>query len=294
MPATASLPVLKLCKCDNCSNVAISYDGYCKDHIDYHSIRSYNARPSASRIKDPIGIELEMYNRDHYKYLSCITPYVCRDGSLSNHSYAGEAKYVSSINKIKERAADIAQRARLAGNFVDKTCGFHVHCSLPNKYRRVSYNYNGYVVYDTQETSNTYEELMKRQQTTNMLFKFVSTIQDYFFDIAPPSRRSNGYCRKVNNISCLLSHYSWMSLSEHVPTMEVRLHGGTVNPWKIMGWLDVCIKLRECLHKICSNNFTNDDILACRRFSDVMPDGSIGKRYLLAREASPILTKFGF
>ena len=127
MPATASLPVLKLCKCDNCSNVAISYDGYCRDHIDYHSIRSYNARPSASRIKDPIGIELEMYNRDHYKYLSCITPYVCRDGSLSNHSYAGEAKYVSSINKIKERAADIAQRARLAGNFVDKTCDFHVH-----------------------------------------------------------------------------------------------------------------------------------------------------------------------
>lgn len=294
MPAIATLPALKLCKHANCSNVAISYNGYCKDHIDYHLVRYYTARPSVGRTKDPIGIELEMYNRDHYKYLTCITPYVCRDGSLNSYSFSGEAKYVSSVKNIKDRAADIAQRARLAGNFVDRTCGFHVHCSLPANIRRVGsyYHNNGYVLYNVNEWSNESSNNYRDKSLT--LFKFISTIQDYFFDIVPPNRRANSYCRKISNISHILDHYSWISLSHNVPTMEIRIHGGTVNPWKIMGWLDVCIKLRECVHKIYANNFTEDDILACKRFSDIMPEGSIGKTYLLAREASPILTKFGF
>lgn len=288
MPAVSSvlsLPALKVCKKSGCSGIATAYDGYCKECTSYRDLRSYNSRPSASRMTDPIGIELEMHQDNDLKYLTSISPYVCRDGSLGGeYRYAGEIKAVASASNILKKAADITQRARLAGNVVSSKCGFHVHCSLPtncNYYSTIRYH----VINQTTEGKN--------------LTNFIKAIEPYFFDIMPPSRKNNSFCRSVSINSELINgaftHYGWFSFSDRVPTFEIRIHPGTTNPWKVMAWIEVCMKIREYVHSILNGNeIPNETWDTVKKFSDVMPMNSLGYRYLVAREGSSILKKFVF
>lgn len=291
MSATITLPSVKLCKCEGCSNAAISFDGRCKEHITYHSLKRYNSRPKAGiRMKDPIGIELEMYNRESIRYITAISRFVCTDGSLNANG--AEVKSVAPANKVLKVGADIAQRSKLAGNYVDNKCGFHVHCSLPNGFTRASTWKHPEAVVVTRYFTNETEEDNVRYN--NILWQFVSGIQDYFFDLVPEHRRKSVFCKQLTSLRDMFQHYSWLSLSEKIPTVEVRLHPGTVNPWKVMGWLDVCIQLRSVIHKILGQKMTMDEVEMYKgaKFSDFMPDG-IGKRYLLAREKNCVLTSFG-
>lgn len=284
--AAITLPSIKLCKCEGCSNAAISFDGRCKEHIGYHSLKRYNSRPKAGiRMKDPIGMELEMYNRESIRYITAISRFVCTDGSLNANG--AEVKSVAGADKIMKVGADIAQRSKLAGNHVDNRCGFHVHCSLPKEYTRISWRSDGVISKRFAD-----EEVVTR--TNNQLWAFISGIQDYFFDLVPEHRRTNIYCKKLDSLRGMLQHYSWLSLSDKVPTVEVRLHPGTVNPWKVMGWLDVCMELRKIINRIVTDTMTMDEVevYTKNKFSSFMPDG-IGKRYLLAREKNCVLTSFG-
>ena len=281
-----SLPALKVCKQSGCSGIATAYDGYCKECTSYRDLRSYNSRPSASRMKDPIGIELEMHQPSNLKYLTSITPYVCSDISLDGHEYAysGEIKAVGSIQNILKKAADITQRARLAGNVVSSKCGFHVHCSLPS-------NFTGY-------SAVRYHVICQTTEGQNLV-NFIKAIEPYFFDIMPPSRKNNKYCKSVTINSDLISgafnHHGWFSFSKKVPTFEIRIHPGTTNPWKVMAWIEVCMKIREYVHSILNGNeIPNETWDTVKKFSDVMPMNSLGYRYLVARERSSILKKFVF
>jgi hypothetical protein len=264
-----SLPLIKICKNNSCGNVATSYKGFCPKHSPYARIKSYSSRPMPRKLKNPIGVELEMFHPQGQHSLTPISQYVCCDGSLPNGGV--EIKAVADSKRIGDKAADITQRARFAGAQVNSRCGFHVHLdkafALPQLCSVV------------------------RTEYYNRITLFANTVQDYFFDIMPPSRKNNVYCQPIDQ-SSITSHHCWLSMSHAVPTIEVRLHGGTLNPWKVKAWIEVCICIQQAILAIVTAD--NPDYKQYSRFSDMLPYSSLGKKYLLARETSNVLTSFGF
>lgn len=271
MAIAETLPQLKVCKYSSCSNIAISWDGVCKEHAGRRSLRSYSERPKP-RTSDCIGVEMEMFNPQSVYQLTPVARFVCADGSLDTNG-AGEVKLCSTPSRIAAIAADTAQRARLGGADVNRKCGFHVHMSLPSAWHSAGYD--------------------DRTAMRIRLNNFAKTIEDKFFDIMPPSRRSNAYCQRLSSVD-MTSHYAWLSLSRSVPTIEIRLHGGTTNPWKVKAWIEFCIALRKRIHDVILGVVDEYQHAMVDSLADICKYGSLAYKYIKAREASPCLEKFGF
>jgi hypothetical protein len=187
---------------------------------------------------------------------------------------------VQDAAKIANVAADTAQRAALAGAKVNSACGFHVHMGLPAAVSRGSL-----------QRHDIYEPV---HYTRNRLYKFAKHFEEYFFDIVPRSRKGNIYCERLQDVNSMLCHHAWFSVSYSVPTVELRIHGGTVNPWKVKGWVEVCIRMRQMINAAILNEEGWDN-LPSRKFVDYLEPGTLGSKYLLAREcAGGKLVDFGF
>lgn len=275
MPAT-TLPRLKMCK--DCSELAIAADGRCQRHTRSRRVMSsYSARPMPTpTVKNPIGMELECVVEHYHQRASVcsVAPCVCPDGSLGENGL--EIKTVADAKRIGDRGADIAQRAHLAGGKVNRTCGFHVHLSNPKDPFRNHVRIGHY--------------------HADNLLPYVRGMEASMYNLIPSHRRDNTYCRPVTCADSLFSHYSWLSISERVPTIEVRLHPGTLNPWKVKAWADVCIGLQEILHSILGGEPSkNAELAKTGRFIETFPAKSLARKYLQARlDSNGTLTKFGF
>lgn len=269
--AIASLPTLKMCKHPGCDKIATGYKGTCFNHSVRKGLRGYRSSPSATA-KHSVGVEIECFNIDTIDKVTHVAPYVCRDGSIR---HGGEIKLCASEDKIENKASDTVQRSALVGNDVDKRCGLHLHFSMPQNVSR----------YDSNARTR--------------LVRLVNAMQEFMFDIVPVSRRNNGFCGRAteNNVS-ICSHYSWFSLSDRHPTYEIRIHAGTMNPWKIKGWINAWIQVRPEIHKVINGDegwenivesFNNDGFLT------KLNPHSIGYKYIKARSlGSGTLTRFGF
>ena len=266
------LPALKVCKNPNCGMVATSFDGLCPAHAPIRRLKNYTSRPRVPRAaRNPIGVELEMQNRQRLNNLTTVARFVCSDGSIGYDG--GEIKLVQDASKISNLAADTAQRAALAGCETDRRCGFHVHLGLD---------------------SLQYRTIHSDSQAVNRLYAAVKHVEPYFFDIMPRSRRKNTYCTTVGCNSSLFNHYSWVSLSRRVPTIEVRIHAGTTNAWKVKAWIEVCIELKKYFCDAIGD-FDMGSYSCNWRFSQNLATGTLAQKYLLAREnAGGSLKKFGF
>lgn len=285
--ASCTLPPVKICKRPDCGNIAVGFDGCCVGHTQRRRVKSYNARPTCRRMKNPIGMELELVHPSGVNYITPIARYVCQDASIGYDG--GEIKFVAPADKIADKAADIAQRAAHAGCKTNKRCGFHVHNSLPNGIGQAL------ACYDTKMIQDGY----RHNEALTRLYWLAKNFEEYFFDISPKSRRTNGYCVKLgSNVNTLHSHYSWLSLSNRVPTAELRIHASTVNPWKVKGWIEVNLRLRELMHDVILDVKGQNGMgtpQGSLSFSDYMPANSLGKKYLIAREnAGGTLKNFGF
>ena len=265
------LPALKVCKNPHCGSVATSFDGFCPAHAPRRHLKGYNSRPRVPRAaRNPIGVELEMQNRQRLNNLTTVARFVCSDGSIGYDG--GEIKLVQDATKISNLAADTAQRAALAGCEVDKRCGFHVHLGLDSEQYRTIHN----------------------SEAVHRLYAAVKRVEPYFFDIMPRSRRRNQYCTTVDSPSSLFNHYSWVSLSRRVPTIEIRIHAGTTNAWKVKAWVEVCIELKKYFCDAIGD-FDMGSYSCNWRFSQNLATGTLAQKYLLAREnAGGSLAKFGF
>jgi len=232
------------------------------------------------RLKTLLGLELECYHPVSSAYLAGITRYVCRDGSLPTGG--AEIKSVGASNRMVTVGADIAQRAHLAGGKVNDKCGFHVHLSLPRGFTaHRSYWYHN-------------EQMLSVFDSMNRVQSYLEKIEESTFAMMPPSRRDNTYCRRISGSSSgsMHNHYSWASWSSSVPTLEIRIHGGTLNGFKVAGWLDAMKNLQSIISDLIVGKTRSSDY--SEKLVDDMPTGSIAKRYLTARESSPVLEKFGF
>jgi hypothetical protein len=121
-------------------------------------------------------------------------------------------------------------------------------------------------------------------------------MQDEVFEMMPRSRQDNIYCRKISNYHNLTYHYSWASLSSKYETLEVRIHGATLNPWKVKGWINTIIQLRPAMLAAINNTTKWHEVYSKLDsiFNFVKP-GTIGEKYLQARKRSNgTLETFGF
>lgn len=275
--ATAiALPELKLCKNSSCSNVATGYTGYCYSCDSSRNLRNYSSSPTPrSNVKHPMGVEIECYNPESLRKVTHVAEYVCSDASLPDGG--GEIKLCAPEDKLENIAADTVQRSSIVGNLVNKKCGLHVHMKLEALAR-------------WEYTSN--------MQTKRRIFEFAKAIEPYMFDISAKSRKENQYCRKLYDEYCLENHHSWITCSSRYPTIEVRIHGGTMNPWKVKGWLNAWKQIRPTLDKVALGK---DDWRDCIQtvktgdITDLLDTNSIGYKYLKAREqANGKLENFGF
>ena len=268
---TATLPELKLCSHPNCCQIATGVKSkYCFAHDSVRAMKPYSSspKPSARSNKPYVGVELECFHPESSYKVTHVATYVCRDGSLPPNG--GEIKLCAQENKIEDIAADVAQRATIVGNKINKKCGFHVHVgTIPIRDRNVL-----------------------GMQNLERLFK---NLQEEMFSLMAPSRRSNMYCRAINSYNDLNAHYAWASLSSKYPTLEIRVHGATLNAWKVKGWINVVTQLRPAIMAAMTNSESWGTYKNITSIFDILDSDSIGYKYMLARKrANGSLTSFGF
>lgn len=269
--SAVTLPTLKLCKFPSCGEIATGHDGSCFAHSRRKDLNSYTASPRPrGSVKNPMGIEIECYNPDTVYKVTHVASCVSSDGSLPRNG--GEIKLCCPEKKMEDAAADVVQRSRMVGNKVDKSCGLHLHFKRPDFYMD--------------------------NMALDRLAKFCKAVEGFIFDIVPRSRKNNGYCTKLGYAENLFSHYSWFSISSRHPTYEIRIHSGTMNPWKIKGWVNAWVQTRPMIDKIIVGEQGWDDILESFKndgFLRNLKRDSIGHRYINARKDSGgALTRFGF
>lgn len=290
MTTLTALPTLKLCKTCQC-NVATSWDGFCAEHSGMRPLRDYQSRPvPRTTMVDPIGVELELVHPDGVRRVTPLERYVCYDGSLPPNG--GEAKILTPAKKASMRVADTIQRARIAGCETSPKAGFHVHLSLRKGWKRSPWS-SAEVLSDSDRTHTGALSAVEQWGTI---------VEDYLFSLMPQSRRNNRYCAalKANGIT---SHYSWLSWSQRIPTVEVRIHGCTLNAMKAKAWIDCCLNIRRRINNVIDERTRNEELGLARlamagssisRPAIYLGGTSLGESYLLAREKSPSLTRFGF
>lgn len=280
MTTATTLPRLKMCK--SCSEIATAWDGRCVQHTRAsRSMRSYSDRPMPTvSMKNPFGMELECINPPtNGQALNVVTKFACPDGSLDSGGV--EIKIVADSKKIGDKAADIAQRARIVGGFVTKKCGFHVHMSRP-------------IAYTSLRGVQMYQNI--GQVEADNLFPYLKGMEPTFMEMMPTHRRDNQYCRALSTTSDMFEHYYWLSVSSRVPTLELRIHPGTLNPWKVKAWAEVCQGLQTILHSVLAGAPNEAAELAkSGDFIKTFPTGSLARKYIKARlDAKGNLKKFGF
>ena len=268
--ATIALPELKLCMSPCCSNIATGYLGYCFEHDRSRPLRNYSSSPLPRRnVKNPMGVEIECFNPENRSKVTHVAEYVCQDGSLP--SGGGEIKLCSPESKLEDIAADTVQRSRIVGNQTNESCGLHVHMKI---------------------------QQLQGYDVRTRLFKFVKNIEEFMFDIVPQSRKHNHYCSRLSEVYDLENHHSWISTSHRYPTLEVRIHAGTMNPWKVKGWINAWKQIRPDIDRIASGEEGWEDILSSYKKDGVLSrlkQDSIGYKYIYARKANNgKLTSFGF
>jgi hypothetical protein len=205
------------CKKSGCFAEACCRDGHCADHTSAERPKRNHSATIAPRTREPhIGVEIECIARNDksHKAMLAQRSLPCSDGSLGDHGC--EYKLCAPGDKVIRKAALLVSHIRHAGAFVDSRCGLHVHldCRYADRTRIMS------------------------------VCDWLRGQQNWLFSLMPKSRRNNNFCcRSINE-----GHYSWCNLTSK-RTVEIRLHGGTLNPHKMAGWLSAMKCILEKLNK---------------------------------------------
>ena len=269
--AQLRLPRIKNCSQSGCTNKGLARDGFCMSHTQASNTEIYTVT-DINGMKNPIGMEIECvcHNYDVRKITECVTG----DGSLP--SGGQEIKILADASKIGQIAGNVVLRAKSLGAHISRQCGFHVHTSLPSRMK-------------SDNTYNNVARVLINSDQQQKLHKIVFGMQNEAFSLFP-RRISNTYCRMIpENYSpySLSEHYAWVSLSGHLPTIEVRLHSGTLSPSKIYSWGKVCIGMQKIFHDALNGEQTEGIKRAENgEFIRLFRKNSVARQYLDARKAA--------
>lgn len=180
-------------------------------------ILDFNKKPMTP--ERHIGLELEFclprINKEIIKEALVSSPYanmlcLTRDGSVtSNDKYEpAELKICSPLSQLPDVVSYVCKVLNLHSCIVDTTCGLHVH-------------------------------LDARKDDVRAMFDKLLDQQSSLFALVPKSRRNNQYCRPTTKKDFRKgSRYKSINSTAYgkFQTLEVRLHGGTIDPNKIINW----------------------------------------------------------
>jgi hypothetical protein len=169
-----------------------------------------------------VGIEMEFLlphvNKAAVKESLMASPYakmlcLTRDGSVtSNSTYdPAELKICAPQAQIANAVSFVSMVLAANNCAVDKSCGLHVHLDARND-----------------DARSMFDKLLGHQAT--------------LFALVPASRRDNQYCRRTTKKDyCRGSRYKSINSTAYnkFKTLEVRLHGGTIDPNKIINWVSL-------------------------------------------------------
>ena len=208
----------KKCKAEGCYEPADCSHGYCHAHCDKtHAMGSYANRAYPRTNEPHIGVEIEVEFANQQDLKRALPLNAQGDGSLQ---MGAEYKVLAKSNQICDKAAEVLEDLWSRRAKVTQRCGLHVHM-------------------DARNVPNS--QLVP-------LFKWFRRTEAIWFGLVPPSRRNNTYIHKLDDLSynggIPSQHYDWVHKT-HYSTIEVRLHGGTLNPHKLIGWLQVLIHLQK-------------------------------------------------
>lgn len=180
-------------------------------------VLDFNKKPMTT--ERHIGLELEFclprVNKEAIKEALVASPYanmlcLTRDGSVtSNDKYdPAELKICSPLSQLTDVVSYVCKVLTLHSCVVDTTCGLHVH-------------------------------LDARKDDVRAMFDKLLDQQTNLFALVPKSRRNNQYCRPTTRKDFRKgSRYKSINSTAYgkFQTLEVRLHGGTIDPNKIINW----------------------------------------------------------
>jgi hypothetical protein len=238
------------CKQTGCYEPADCKHGYCQAHCTVgHSHLPYSSRTMPRNDRPHVGVEIEVVYRDAETLRRGLPLGGHSDGSLG--SYGAEYKVLAESDKISGACADLLQELFKRGARVNRSCGLHVHL-------------------DVRQLSDA-----RRRE----VLAWLERTQDTWFSLVPPSRRNNTHVQRIPNS---YNHYQWANLTSY-NTLEIRIHGGTMNHFKLDGWLSALTHLQaKALDaSFAFPNSGNGDEDFWALFADCPAEG---REYLRARQ----------
>lgn len=252
-------PRLKKCTHRDCESLGLASDNKCVLHTSESRYEKPWTLAVEKPMRNPFGMELECIGPTDIRLSSkCVTG----DGSLGFNGH--EIKILAESSVIGIRAATAARKAAKLGGRITKKCGFHVHMSMPKSM-----------------SGENWHSL--RRENAIKLAPVVMAIQSEVRNLFP-SRKDNYYCHGIRGHQELTEHYSWLSISSGQPTIECRIHPGTLNASKIIAWGQVCVGLQKVLHSVLLGDETESTKRARDgEFVRLFRKGTIARHYLDAR-----------
>lgn len=237
-----------------CYEPADCSHGLCAQHCGRHRLRGYHTSKSYPKSRNPcLGVEFEVEFADYPSLQRALPLGAERDGSLSD--LGCELQICGAWPRISARSMALASELRDRGAFASHRCGLHVH--IDKRYAS--------------------------RDSIQRLFAFCKETESAWFGLVPPRRRGSTY---VAALYRGIDRYEWWNLREN--TIEIRLHPGTTNPYKVRGWLAVMGGLLTRLHDrsyvfpTVSEQSKESAILSVFS-SDAIHDAKEARRYLQAR-----------
>lgn len=197
----------KKCKREGCYEPADCWHGFCAKHChaSTHREREYNRRTYPKGNEPHLGVEIEVeYSNDTDKKRGISFTAAHHDGSLQ---CGAEYKILAPTKRCWRKCEVVLEKLWERRAKVTNRCGLHVHI-------------------DTRNVSH--DRLQKA-------WAWLHLTQEVWFGLMPHSRRDNNYCHKVAGM-VTSDHYAWVHTTRY-STLEIRLHGGTLNPFKVRAWL---------------------------------------------------------
>lgn len=215
---------MKLAKCavEGCYSTATCSDKRCTKHTQAVSPkRSYHYRRLPKSKELHLGIEVECIakNQDALRAMSAQRLAPTHDGSLPEN-IGCEFKMLGPVPVIIKRAAAFCYRLQNLGATVTPKCGLHVHMDARQITHRQAHDFVSWL----KPLEATFEAMMPRSRRfgRNEYLEAITT----------------GYCH---------AHYQWAHRTCY-DTVEIRIHPGTLNPFKVEGWLAACSDLMKLMH----------------------------------------------
>jgi hypothetical protein len=218
-----------------------------------------------------VGIEMEIISKmDHYAMRHAIAQaglesYVCAksDGSVRGSSTYPNPHELAILVKESEMARVVKKVCKiLHGNSsVNKSCGLHVHLDM-------------------------------RKRNSDVAYANLYSAQALLYAMCPKTRLTNSYCRPQNSYTKMSQAHMGgerylginpTAFARH-KTIEIRIHSGTINAFKIINWVKLLIQIAD------KPDTSVDGVRIWRNYKDVR--GLIGLRGMLEKYVSSRIEEF--